>query len=225
MIPGIAALVHGSPLRGQGTPLGSRAPYSFGRFTPARAGNTGASPRRPSPPPVHPCAGREHVSVSTPVPSSSGSPLRGQGTPTARPYHRAHQRFTPARAGNTFATNSSSPSKPVHPCAGREHTMPGRTCRIWIGSPLRGQGTRGLRARRIALQRFTPARAGNTAEFYEWRPLAPVHPCAGREHTSLTNRSIPWTGSPLRGQGTPDNIAVCWLQGRFTPARAGNTAG
>ena len=133
---------YGSPLRGQGTLSKRRPTFVRHRFTPARAGNTLTVSAAITAGTVHPCAGREHASVKSPSCSSTGSPLRGQGT----------------RWGTTPAT----PTEPVHPCAGREHQLLLGSSRAGSGSPLRGQGTHRKHQVAWSLTRFTPARAGNT---------------------------------------------------------------
>ena len=132
-------------------------------------------------------------------------------------------RFTPARAGNTSPRLFCNLPRSVHPCAGRERQRRLTMNPQLRGSPLRGQGTRDLVLQNPIADRFTPARAGNTSEQQKSPGERPVHPCAGREHWSPS----PWNptpiGSPLRGQGTPRNLAPGGLIPRFTPARAGNT--
>ena len=190
----------GSPLRGQGTRDGictrsahfrpavhpcagrehsghvpachSPAP---GRFTPARAGNT------------------------------DSMTLNGHCLPP--------HRFTPARAGNTLGallaffdrgrtvhpcagrehTSSEKPhdrtTTTVHPCAGREHHAGNGIClRRQNGSPLARAGNTvswlGLNLGRRG--RFTPARAGNTRPRGYSAVHDTVHPCAGREHMTVS---------------------------------------
>ena len=111
----------GSSPRGRGTLLRQRRDGAFGRFIPARAGNTtrDAAPRRP--PPVHPRAGGEHAMVARALALNGGSSPRGRGTPRRRHRPRRGHRFIPARAGNTGRRICASPSATVHPRAGGEH--------------------------------------------------------------------------------------------------------
>ena len=209
----------GSPLRGQGTPGKTAAPGPPGRFTPARAGNTARRSRSDRFEAVHPCAGREHPASERPSRARFGSPLRGQGTRLGALYVPVLFRFTPARAGNTTRRALRSSTVPVHPCAGREHSVPEHCFDLGSGSPLRGQGTPAPRIRRGRGRRFTPARAGNTPAWGNWSRSAWVHPCAGREHGGCARVGRVDYGSPLRGQGTPMGCANVSFSLRFTPAR------
>ena len=199
----------GSPLRGQGTPWPARRHSAIRRFTPARAGNTSMTTAGWTGTSVHPCAGREHWRRTVRLSSSSGSPLRGQGTRVRGGRAFLRGRFTPARAGNTRRTAGSCCSPPVHPCAGREHPSCQTPEVAAPGSPLRGQGTHPGAGRRIARDRFTPARAGNTLWAASRRRLPTVHPCAGREHPTQVITATLSGGSPLRGQGT------LWMERRL----------
>ena len=213
----------GSPLRGQGTRAGTRWSRSHKRFTPARAGNTLRLTGRVSDLLVHPCAGREHATVFSVVFVGIGSPLRGQGTPAYRGLGFPALRFTPARAGNTRLRLSRRLLIAVHPCAGREHGDAQVLTVELSGSPLRGQGTLVRRWQHASVERFTPARAGNTRCRSAGIASGSVHPCAGREHRDGEVVRQMHGGSPLRGQGTRICVFSRRLGIRFTPARAGNT--
>ena len=155
--------------------------------------------------------------------SKGGSPLRGQGTPRLPSYKFSCERFTPARAGNTVGILLPYCPPSVHPCAGREHRDLIVSVFVDVGSPLRGQGTRPVRAGALYAARFTPARAGNTTRRFAPQRPPTVHPCAGREHLDLVSGVVEATGSPLRGQGTRELLPKELPLHRFTPARAGNT--
>ena len=213
----------GSPLRGQGTLAHRPVDRRHLRFTPARAGNTLAYPRRCRARPVHPCAGREHGTQYDLLTTRYGSPLRGQGTPPALGEAARLTRFTPARAGNTIAYIAATVRSSVHPCAGREHSFSRSGWICVVGSPLRGQGTQRLAGKRRLRERFTPARAGNTPDALLSTTIMAVHPCAGREHLVEALRAGRLGGSPLRGQGTLRIRQARRSRLRFTPARAGNT--
>ena len=92
----------GSSPRGRGTRCLILAKRSSRRFIPARAGNTSGSPRTPSPTPVHPRAGGEHLVGSGKGGAVNGSSPRGRGTLLRREQTGVHRRFIPARAGNTL---------------------------------------------------------------------------------------------------------------------------
>ena len=213
----------GSPLRGQGTHPQPERRRPAGRFTPARAGNTGADSPGGGHRTVHPCAGREHPEWGGPVRVRGGSPLRGQGTRISGTPPPLVRRFTPARAGNTQFHECFRDFFSVHPCAGREHPITIINNNQQPGSPLRGQGTRRRPLSPPLYIRFTPARAGNTSQGIINEVLGAVHPCAGREHNAALCPMAACDGSPLRGQGTRLQRHTLSSRQRFTPARAGNT--
>src|SRR5690606_10122916 len=113
----------GSSPRGRGTlklykPIGTER-----RFIPARAGNTpSSSPCRPSST-VHPRAGGEHSSCTSPSARNAGSSPRGRGTLRVHLHAGRRQRFIPARAGNTlradhcnlFGFSWAKPLRPISP--------------------------------------------------------------------------------------------------------------
>ena len=93
----------------------------------------------------------------------------------------------------------------------------------YYGSSPRGRGTQSGARDVGADRRFIPARAGNTNAAIVPRPTAPVHPRAGGEHASAARRRSSPTGSSPRGRGTLQRFGDGGNQGRFIPARAGNT--
>ena len=91
------------------------------------------------------------------------------------------------------------------------------------GSSPRGRGTRWKVGVEGGLIRFIPARAGNTRMFWKVRNFSSVHPRAGGEHYTSTERLDCVRGSSPRGRGTPVSPASVSPLRRFIPARAGNT--
>ena len=188
---------------GEHTP-GNRSPETLKlRFIPARAGNTRRRRCPSRAPTVHPRAGGEHSSSADAWTPHTGSSPRGRGTHHDRNNVWATYGSSP-RGRGTRCTYLLAQSPPVHPRAGGEHRdMPQSVPRI--------------------LERFIPARAGNTCRTSGalWRHS--VHPRAGGEHTS--SRRIPATvnGSSPRGRGTLSPEGQDLVDARFIPARAGNT--
>ena len=164
----------------------TRSPTSVHGSPPARAGNTAVTSRLVPRPPVHPCAGREHHDPDGIACHLTGSPLRGQGTPWGQSAAGGVGRFTPARAGNTQEKPNDRTTTTVHPCAGREHQPVTALFTPANGSPLRGQGTRAGGPELGRRGRFTPARAGNTRPRGYSAVHDTVHPCAGREHMTVS---------------------------------------
>ena len=150
-----------SPLA-RGTRHGRAQAPEVRRFIPARAGNTAAARARRCGPPVHPRSRGEHTREGTDLVEYTGSSPLARGTP-ARGYRGIeHDRFIPARAGNTGRSPSSRCRMTVHPRSRGEHgSLPSRPDTANGSSPL-ARGTPGSRCCRSARSRFIPARAGNT---------------------------------------------------------------
>ena len=161
----------GSSPRGRGTLKCSLRRVRVERFIPARAGNTKPLPFKTFAATVHPRAGGEHLIASDPTSSQLGSSPRGRGTPYRSDWTATHDRFIPARAGNTHVWVNALRPLSVHPRAGGEH-LSGRRGPIPGSTP----------------SRFIPARAGNTHWSRTRRLCGPVHPRAGGEHLDIFRR-------------------------------------
>ena len=136
---------------------------------------------------------------------------------------RALGRFIPARAGNTPAHRHGRALGSVHPRPRGEHpSAPART-RSWIGSSPPARGTPQRTGTDALLDRFIPARAGNTAA--RPRPAAdsPVHPRPRGEHPPGWNVLDDNLGSSPPARGTLGRAGGGSRWSRFIPARAGNT--
>ena len=154
--------VFGSAPRVRGTPVRDDADPQLLRFSPARAGNTMPSGSNPLGSPVQPRACGEHMGTALTASTVAGSAPRVRGTLDAVGYAAEPVRFSPARAGNTFPSCSSTGCHPVQPRACGEHftltlTLDGRT-----GSAPRVRGTPARQVDPQRFVRFSPARAGNT---------------------------------------------------------------
>ena len=171
-------------------------------------------------------------------------------SPLARGTHGDHRgvlvllRFIPARAGNTaprsvrsapltvhprsrgehcaFGTPRRS-AKPVHPRSRGEHIALPATAHQTPGSSPLARGTQPRRGCRHGAQRFIPARAGNTNRDRSSCASGPVHPRSRGEHTATIGASWCFSGSSPLARGTHMLKALTAAEGRFIPARAGNT--
>ena len=193
------------------------------RFIPARAGNTAfpCLPRYAGT--VHPRAGGEHSRASCCAAAWVGSSPRGRGTHDTLETVDDPPRFIPARAGNTHNAKGIRHASPVHPRAGGEHVWNATRTAGISGSSPRGRGTRLCDRGRRGVERFIPARAGNTGFGRASHPHRPVHPRAGGEHGGKVQLpDVPYGSSP-RGRGTRQPRARGRHPQRFIPARAGNT--
>ena len=132
------------------------------RFIPARAGNTAVLIAPTIFQPVHPRACGEHaVSMIAAAPVLGSSP-RVRGTRASRAKGQRHRQ--------------------VHPRACGEHTCGKACCTPCAGSSPRVRGTRFQHAAQVCLERFIPARAGNTHAASLKHRYPAVHPRACGEH-------------------------------------------
>ena len=166
----------------RGTQSHRLEPSDPGRFIPAHAGNTSVQIPARFPLSVHPRA------------------CGGTRSSTSR-AHRTY-RFIPAHAGNTSYRSSSRRCTPVHPRACGEHDDTGLRLLPVAGSSPRMRGTQWSSARRLALQRFIPAHAGNTATCRQPWHGSTVHPRACGEHENSPLASTWPLGSSPRMRGT-----------------------
>ena len=194
-----------------------------GRFIPARAGNTLWLVLYRANASVHPRAGGEHIASISASAIFIGSSPRGRGTLVGSDAVRLEQRFIPARAGNTMGVVPRTQTRPVHPRAGGEHMRSNSEALRFGGSSPRGRGTHPDERRRRAVQRFIPARAGNTYSVSGLPTGVTVHPRAGGEHYRRHRANTSCSGSSPRGRGTPALGERLSVARRFIPARAGNT--
>ena len=152
----------GSSPPARGTPrLTSRA-VSIGRFIPARAGNTddGAPPRGATS--VHPRPRGEHpTSVDISIRTFGSSPP-ARGTLLEVQIVGLGHRFIHARAGNTTESERIVAICSVHPRPRGEHVIRPDEDYIYTGSSPPARGTPSETNGVVTLNRFIPARAGNT---------------------------------------------------------------
>ena len=153
---------YGSSPRVRGTRAAAAACHRRSRFIPARAGNTPRPRASWCAPSVHPRACGEHSTSMGSEAHVSGSSPRVRGTRDRRHRRRAVHRFIPARAGNTSTTSTWRQLSAVHPRACGEHTAYELVSTAGSGSSPRVRGTRKGQHQRHAVDRFIPARAGNT---------------------------------------------------------------
>ena len=173
---------------------------------------------------VHPRSRGEHaVFRHSPVWSVGSSPL-ARGTQANGAGPGRGQRFIPARAGNTPLVWSEISTSTVHPRSRGEHSSGDAGAALRLGSSPLARGTRRLALRRRPARRFIPARAGNTRWVPATRSPSPVHPRSRGEHDGTTLADFRRDGSSPLARGTHRDVDLDGLDGRFIPARAGNTA-
>ncbi len=151
------------------------------------------------------------------------SPL-ARGTLTAW-YAESHpERFIPAGAGNTEASNIWWTKRTVYPRWRGEHCTRRVLATGHPGlSPL-ARGTRICQRLCGAVNRFIPAGAGNTSSRRASKSFNSVYPRWRGEHPPLFfHRPCSCGLSPL-ARGTPSLIFSSSMFMRFIPAGAGNTS-
>ena len=153
----------------------------------------------------------------------TGSSPLARGTLHERGLVRGGGRFIPARAGNTSAPGCWPSSSPVHPRSRGEHRRRALGGNVQTGSSPLARGTRVLLVLRREGQRFIPARAGNTPPRPGQGRRVSVHPRSRGEHRQRPPLAERPVGSSPLARGTHLLGASRLADGRFIPARAGNT--
>ena len=199
-----------------------RRPFQL-RFIPAYAGNTFCPSVYPYAHPVHPRVCGEHSFIDGDSTVGTGSSPRMRGTRTGRGGGRQDGRFIPAYAGNTLSSISPDRTPPVHPRVCGEHRRIIENSTPHVGSSPRMRGTLPQIDNRIAIDRFIPAYAGNTAFNHFSRIASAVHPRVCGEHEPYEELESGIDGSSPRMRGTRQFVAGTQNPHRFIPAYAGNT--
>jgi len=118
-------------------------------------------------------------------------------------------RFIPARAGNTYDSSYLRKVEAVHPRARGEHVKSFVASSCSSGSSPRARGTREVLRGELVLERFIPARAGNTLARARSAPQSPVHPRARGEHRNRVTDLPVLNGSSPRARGTQNHRSPC----------------
>ena len=213
-----------SPLA-RGTLVEAALDAGVDRFIPARAGNTSRSRRSRCGQSVHPRSRGEHIEIPSSNVDRTGSSPLARGTRNGNRGVPRSARFIPARAGNTARPSKGRCSCTVHPRSRGEHSVAHPESLQWCGSSPLARGTLAAGDERREVDRFIPARAGNTVGVPARVRVAAVHPRSRGEHM-LSRRCLRMRpGSSPLARGTPDVAIPDGVGQRFIPARAGNTAG
>ena len=173
------------------------------RFIPARTGNTLI----------------QHVTAA----DEGGSSPHARGTRPAAKRTGCFPRFIPARTGNTAVTGSRRrppavhprthgehgnqqhhlpASAAVHPRTHGEHAPPQSLMICKTGSSPHARGTRGKESGAGVVQRFIPARTGNTRRQFNAVKDEQVHPRTHGEHWASIHQASCPTGSSPHARGT-----------------------
>ena len=174
------------------------------RFIPARAGNTPAPRGSGTRGAVHPRSRGEHVTVVPESEHRGGSSPLARGTRHGFREGSGFSRFIPARAGNTAGSMGGWRYTSVHPRSRGEHTCIPVASGARCGSSPLARGTPPNDTAIYAIERFIPARAGNTTLYGDVDSSSKVHPRSRGEHPPKMEPAIGATGSSPLARGTPD---------------------
>ena len=193
---------NGSSPLARGTQGGAGGVRPAGRFIPARAGNTRRSTSRLRGASVHPRSRGEHVWSKPGVSHATGSSPLARGTLLGDSRSLPDPRFIPARAGNTACKHPLVALLPVHPRSRGEHVFPPLEQARKDGSSPLARGTRKGTLGNTIINRFIPARAGNTAKCPPQERQGTVHPRSRGEHQVPGAGLAGFNGSSPLARGT-----------------------
>ena len=212
----------GSPprVRGTDTPL-IDATWEQG-ITPACAGNRRFLLPRCKVSQDHPRVCGEQVYFDQETLLDMGSPPRVRGTAALCPDKDLRNRITPACAGNRKTGTEGRAKMEDHPRVCGEQSIRHASSSGPRGSPPRVRGTVWQEIMDEQRLRITPACAGNSAWWAAGQGRMEDHPRVCGEKILRWLRARPDSGSPprVRGKGGVQRPIV--LDGRITPACAGN---
>ncbi len=132
-------------------------------------------------------------------------------------------RITPADAGKTCVRAHSGVTGRDHPRGCGENCNCFQCSKFHIGSPPRMRGKRFRTHTHIPTCRITPADAGKTKRFGQFRLLFEDHPRGCGENRLTQRHNQRYRGSPPRMRGKPQTALCRICQRRITPADAGKT--
>ena len=221
--PSEACSPSGSSPLARGTPHRQARHRPRARFIPARAGNTRRDRMLLANDTVHPRSRGEHNGALAPSAPLRGSSPLARGTRSVFLASSASARFIPARAGNTADEAAVAARFTVHPRSRGEHALTKAAGKGGFGSSPLARGTLDRRLALLVVERFIPARAGNTRELLADTGRGSVHPRSRGEHSRITTRAVCALGSSPLARGTRGRDGRRGVRVRFIPARAGNT--
>ena len=195
----------------------------FLRFTPAYAGNTNGFNRKKYFTWDHPRLRGEHLVAGLKFVVNMGSPPPTRGTLYRWFSNGKCRRITPAYAGNTQCVNCDCCVLWDHPRLRGEHIKTQVDSGSPMGSPPPTRGTLLISHANSAIDRITPAYAGNTRNYCMTTCKAGDHPRLRGEHRLSLHLLQIFLGSPPPTRGTPSELTSSADFPRITPAYAGNT--
>ena len=222
-LPATASVRDGSSPRVRGTDQQRRLRRVHVRFIPACAGNRTCPRTTSSAAAVHPRVCGEQFHALRARPRMIGSSPRVRGTDGYVHQDRAHRRFIPACAGNSYGDDALVRASAVHPRVCGEQFNNIKLGFFSDGSSPRVRGTENRKMDKQKRKRFIPACAGNSFRAPAASPAPPVHPRVCGEQCKAYNARWGHDGSSPRVRGTDHRGAVRRQRTRFIPACAGNS--
>ena len=213
----------GSPPHTRGIRFYSKSLLKHLGFTPAYAGNTRRVVPREGHVKVHPRIRGEYTASRRRGCRLPGSPPHTRGIRPFLIVSHALLGFTPAYAGNTIVDNLTTGIDKVHPRIRGEYAASRTSGTLAVGSPPHTRGILSVCKYYKGVLRFTPAYAGNTKDYKTLEKAQKVHPRIRGEYPGLYRLCHKAGGSPPHTRGIQFFQRLFLVQGRFTPAYAGNT--
>ena len=171
----------------------------------------------------HPRLRGEHISTLFTMFTVYGSPPPTRGTHKTANLLFCAMGITPAYAGNTQCVNCDCCVLWDHPRLRGEHIKTQVDSGSPMGSPPPTRGTLLISHANSAIDRITPAYAGNTRNYCMTTCKAGDHPRLRGEHRLSLHLLQIFLGSPPPTRGTLPNLTQTINNTGITPAYAGNT--
>ena len=190
---------------------------------PARAGNTRRRAHPPGLPRAHPRSRGEHSRKKYLAKLDKGSSPLARGTHIELDHLNVVDGLIPARAGNTWESDTQRTPHGAHPRSRGEHGENFGITTLRKGSSPLARGTRRCKRIKSVKHGLIPARAGNTRGGSQTTTLNGAHPRSRGEHASPRRPTAAAPGSSPLARGTRlTTKSIKPIKG-LIPARAGNT--
>ena len=155
-----------------------------------------------------PHARGEQVTLYCPSMSPFASAPHARGRRLVRHLERDHLRFSPARAGNTQCCTLADLPTALQPRTRGEHEPTFAGAAAAYASAPHARGTRDGKRPNIVVERFSPARAGNTISAHGPRAARSLQPRTRGEHVLARVAASHDIASAPHARGTRDLIPL-----------------
>ena len=172
---------------------------------------------------AHPRIRGEYIFSHAQLSQSQGSPPHTRGILVYDLIRIRDPGLTPAYAGNTHTEGRSRVPFEAHPRIRGEYVLYRNGEESDVGSPPHTRGIPDRWPPEGHSSRLTPAYAGNTFECSIYKHLYKAHPRIRGEYSIMRARGPLFKGSPPHTRGIQHIFHKQRIEGRLTPAYAGNT--